>query len=171
MRKEAMRKKTLKPEPLGNILHKVLKKLDVHHKRKDRRIVDLWNRAVGEQIASRTLPETLRRGSLHVLVSSPAWLHQLQFLKEEILVRLNELSGADEFRRLFFSIGEIPEISTPDAEKKTPPFSAGELKERDRRMMEESLAAIKDTDLRETIQRVMLAEIIRRREIQKRRRV
>lgn len=165
MKKRALSKK---PEQLGDILHKILKKMDVPHKRTDRRLVDLWRRAVGDQIASRTIPETLKRGSLHVLVSSPAWLHQLQYLKEDILLKLNELSGNEPIRRLFFSIGEFPETSAPGVEKKIPPFSVETLKERDRRMMEESLSAIGDPDLREAVQRTMVVEITRRRAIQKR---
>lgn len=158
-----------KPEQLGDILHKILKKLDVPHQRTDRRLADLWCRAVGDQIASRTIPESLKRGSLHVLVSSPTWLHQLQYLKEEILIKLHELSGNETIRRLFFSIGEIPETHGPSTEKKTPPFLVEALKERDRRTMEESLAAIGDADLRESVRRAMVAEITRRRAIQKKR--
>lgn len=169
MPKGDMRKGTLrrKPEQLGDILHKILKKMDIPHKRTDRHLVELWRRAVGDQIAERTLPENVKRGSLHVLVSSPAWLHQLQFLKEEILLKLNELSGKEDFRRLHFSIGEIPGNPASLPTKESPPFSPEGLRERDRKMMEESLTAIGDVELREAVRRAMLAEIIRRREIQK----
>jgi len=165
-----MRKRTLskKPEPLGDILQKVLKKMDIPHNRADRRIVDLWERAVGTQIASRTIPENLRRGSLYVLVSTPVWLHQLQFLKEEILIKLNELSGQNEFRRLFFSIGEIPEQPSRAPDKPPPGFVMQKLRARDRQMMEQSLTAIRDPELREAIGRAMVRELTRRREIQKR---
>jgi predicted nucleic acid-binding Zn ribbon protein len=106
-----MRKRTTaqKPELLGDILHKILKKLDIPHKKKDRHLVELWEQAVGTQIASHTTPDGIKRGSLYVLVSSPAWLHQLQFLKEEIQRKLNELSGQEAFQRIYFQIGEIPE--------------------------------------------------------------
>ncbi len=166
-----MRKRTSsrKPEPLGAILQKLLRKLDVPHKRADSRIVDLWKQAVGPQIASRTIPENLKRGSLHVLVATPVWLHQLQFLKEEIIVKLNELSGQDEFRRLFFSIGDIPEQPSRATDRKPPDCVAPELKKRDRQMMEQSLAVIKDPELRAVIEKTMIREISRRREIQKRR--
>ena len=159
---------TQKLEPLGDILPKVLKKLDIPHKRTGRRLVDLWERAVGPQIASRTIPENLKRGSLYVLVSSPVWLHQLQFLKEEIRRKLNELSGQEEFRRIFFLVGKIPErhLSVPD--KKRADFVAQKLQKRDLQMLERSLASIRDNELRKTIERVMITEIIRRREIQKR---
>jgi hypothetical protein len=159
---------TKKPEPLGEILQKVLKKLDIPYKKTDRRLVDLWERAVGPQIASRTFPENLKRSSLYVLVSSPVWLHQLQFLKEEILRKLNELSGREEFRRIFFVAGKIPEGHSRVPDKKPADFIAQKLQKRDLRMLEQSLASIRDNELRETIERVMITEIIRRREIQKR---
>jgi hypothetical protein len=171
MRKGSMRRRTLtkKPEPLGDILQKVLKKMDVPHKRTDRRIVALWKSAVGPQIASRTLPESFRRGSLYVLVSTTAWLHQLQFLKEEILSKLNELSGQDEFQRLFFSIGEFPEQQPDTVNDRNPPdLVTQELGKRDRQMMEKSLTAIRDPELREAIEKAMVREISRRRELQKR---
>ena len=153
-----------KPEIIGEILRKVLKKRNIPHTATDRRLLDLWTRAVGPQIAARTLPETVKRGTLYVLVSAPVWLHQLQFLKEEILGKVNELSGKAEIRSLFFSIGEIP--SPPPGAADPPPAAAvpAPLRKRDREMMRESLDAVRDPELREILKRVMAREISRRRE-------
>lgn len=165
-----MRRKssTQKLEPLGDTLQKVLKKLDVPYKKTDRRLVDLWEKAVGPQIASQTIPDNLKRGSLYVLVSSPAWLHQLQFLKEEIRIKLNDLSGREEFRRIFFVVGKTPERHSDVSPKTSTDSAAQKLEKRDMKMMEQSLALIRDNELKETIKRVMIKEIIRRRETQKR---
>jgi hypothetical protein len=153
-----------KPEIIGEILRKVLKKRNIPHTATDRRLLDLWTRAVGPQIAARTLPETVKRGSLYVRVSAPVWLHQLQFLKEEILGKVHELSGNEEIRTLFFSIGEIPP-PPPDATDPPPIASVpAPLRKRDREMMRESLDAIRDPELREILERVMAREISRRRE-------
>jgi len=165
MRKRASQSK---PEMIGEILRKVLKKRNIPHTATDRRLLDLWKRAVGPQIAARTLPETVKRGGLYVWVSAPAWLHQLQFLKEEILLKMNELAGQEEFRRLFFSIGEIP-APPPDATDPPPgtPIPAP-LRKRDREMVRESLDVVRDPELREILERVMVKEISRRREREKR---
>ena len=154
-----------KPEIIGEILQKVLKKKNIPHTTTDRRLVDLWTRAVGPQIAARTFPESAKRGGLYVRVAAPVWLHQLQFLKEEILLKLNTIAEREEFRRLFFSVGEIP---APTAEKTVPPGDSppATLRERDRNMIETSLAAVGDRELREILQRVMIKEISRRRERQ-----
>jgi len=156
-----------KPEIIGDIIQKVLKKRNIPHTATDRRLIDLWRRAVGPQISARTFPETLKRGTLYVRVSATVWLHQLQFLKEEIILKFNELSGKKEIRSLFLSIGEIP---SPPPEAADPPQGDVQppLRKRDREMMRASLNAVRDPELREILKRVMASEISIRREREKR---
>jgi len=156
--------KASKPEPIREILLKILRKRNIPHTAKDQRLLDLWSRAVGPQIAARTLPETVKRGTLHVRVSAPVWLHQLQFLKEEILGKLHELSGNEEIRSLFFAIGEVPPPPAAAADPPPVPSDQAPLKKRDREMMRQSLETIGDPELREILERVMTREISRRRE-------
>ena len=161
------RARQLKPEMLGEILHKILKKRNIPHTATDRRLLDIWRRAVGPQIVAQTHPETIKRAVLFVRVSAPVWMHQLQFMKEEILGRIKELTGSDEVRNLFFSIGEIPppppDRTTPSPSDPALPPLAG----RDRTMMRKSLEAIQDPELRTILERVMTREIGRRREREK----
>ena len=156
---------------IGEILRKVLKKRNIPHTATDRRLLDLWTRAVGPQIAARTLPETLKRGTIYVRVSAPVWLHQLQFLKEEIIRKFNELSGKEEIRSLFFSIGEIPSHPPGAADLPSVGPVLAPLRKRDREMMRESLDAVRDPELREILKRVMSREISRRREREKRKEI
>lgn len=156
-----------KPEMIGEILLKVLKKRKIPHTTTDRRLLDLWKRAVGPQVAARTLPETLKRGTLYVRVSAAVWLHQLQFLKEEIIRKFNELSGREEVHRLFFSIGEIPSPPPAAADPPTTVPVPAPLRKRDRKMMRENLDAVRDPELREILKRVMAREISIRREREK----
>lgn len=160
--------KRAKPEILGEILQKILKKRNIPHTSTDRHLLDLWRRAVGPRIAAQTHPETLKRGTLFVRVSEPVWLHQLQFMKEEILGRFNERSGKDPVRALFFTIGDIP--SPPPGRAEEPPSAATRagLPDRDRSMIRESLATVRDPELQEILERVMTREISRRRQAGKR---
>src|SRR5512138_3098007 len=98
----------LKPEMLGDVLRKILKKRNIPHTSTDRRLLEIWRKAVGPQIAAQTHPDTLKRGVLFVRVSAPVWMHQLSFMREEILARLRELTAPDEVGNLRFTIGEIP---------------------------------------------------------------
>lgn len=157
-----------RPETIGEILGKILRKRNIPHTATDRNLLDLWRRAVGPQISARTLPETVKRGALHVKVSAPVWLHQLQFLKEEIIEKLHELSGNSEIRSLFFAIGEIPAPPGAAADQPQAPLVPPPLKKRDRQMVKESLESIRDPELRQIVERVMVREIGRRRELEMR---
>ena len=163
------RARQIKPEMLGEILGKILKKRNIPHTPTDRRLLDTWRRAVGPQIAAQTHPDTLKRGVLFVRVSAPVWMHQLQFMKEEILDRVRELSGPEEVRSLRFCIGEIP--PSPPGGAQAPPLDPAlpPLAGRDRAMMRESLEVVRDPELRTILERVMTREIGRRRQREKRR--
>lgn len=165
-----MRKRARQPKPemLGEILRKILKKRNIPHAGTDRRLLEIWRRAVGPQIAAQTHPDSLKGGTLFVRVSAPVWMHQLQFLKEEIIDKMNELAGSGSVKGLFFSVGEIP-APPPGAASRQPtdPIPAP-LKGRDRKMILESLDAIRDPELREIMERVMTREISRRRQREKR---
>ena len=153
---------------LGEILRKILKKRNIPHSGTDRRLLAIWRRAVGPQIAAQTHPDSLKRGTLFVRVSAPVWMHQLQFLKEEIIDKMNELEGSGSVKGLFFSVGEIPAPPPGAADRQpTNPIPAP-LKGRDGKMIRESLDAIRDPELREIMERVMTREISRRRQREKR---
>ena len=170
MRKKYMRRRQrqLKPEMLGEILHKILKKRNIPHTSTDKHLVDLWRKAVGPQIAAQTHPDTLKRGSLFIRVSAPVWLHQLQFMKEEILGKMNELLVREEVRHLFLTIGELPSSPARTAELTSPDPVLSPLLERDRQMIRDSLATVRDPELREIMERVMTREIGHRRRGEKR---
>jgi predicted nucleic acid-binding Zn ribbon protein len=163
------RARQLKPEMLGEILGKILKKRNIPHTSTDRRLLDIWRRAVGPQIAAQTHPDTLKRGVLFVRVSAPVWMHQLQFMREEILDRIRVLTVPEEVRNLRFCIGEIPPSHSGGAQVQLPDPAPPPLAGRDRTMMRESLEKLRDPELRTILERVMTREIGRRRQQEKRR--
>ena len=163
------RARQVKPEMLGEILGKILKKRNIPHSSTDRRLLDIWRRAVGPQIASQTHPDTLKRGVFFVRVSAPVWLHQLQFMKEEILDRIKALNVPEEVRNLRFCIGEIPPSPPGEAQAHPPDPVLPPLTGRDHTMMRESLEGVRDPELRTILERVMTREIGRRRQREKRR--
>jgi len=162
------RTKRIKPEILGEILRKILKKRNIPHTATDRYLLDTWRRAVGPQIAAQTHPDTLKRGILFVRVSAPVWLHQLRFMKEEILGKINELNGKEAVRSLFFTIGDIPPPPPVSTAPPPPVAPLSGLPARDRNTIRESLASVRDPELQEILERVMTQEISRRRQREKR---
>ena len=163
------RRSQFKPSPLAEVLRKFMKKQGLPPVNGDPALRRLWNEAVGDQIAAHTMPDSIRRGTLFVKVSSSVWMHQLQFLKKDILQRFNGLYGKETVRSLNFSIGEIPAPPPGHHDPASPAASLAALNARDQRLVQESLAAVRDPELQEILRRVMTREISRRRLLEKRR--
>ncbi|KQC12538.1 MAG: hypothetical protein APR63_02565 [Desulfuromonas sp. SDB] len=66
-----------------DVLDDLLKKAGTH------RAAVMWNQLVGEQIAQHTNPVGVKHKILIVEVVNPVWRQQLEFLKQEILEKLN----------------------------------------------------------------------------------
>lgn len=160
-----MRRRTTpaKLQRLDEIISRALKKRHVPFQSGDRRLSAVWEEAVGPQIASQSRPEHLRREKLSVKVASSVWMHQLHFLKEEILGKVNAGLGSAAVKDIRFTIGFVPpppEVGHGVVAPLPPP---GLLKERDKRMMEGCLESLPDEELKEIIRRVMTKEINWRR--------
>lgn len=71
------------------------------------RIWDIWSEAVGESIAKNSRPASFKGHLLVVHVSSSSWLYHLNFLKKDLMDKLNKALGSDRVRDLNFKIGNI----------------------------------------------------------------
>jgi hypothetical protein len=156
-----------KPQRLGDILQLALKKQKIPVHFEDKTLRRLWDQAVGPQISAQTFPEHIKRGVLRVKVATSLWLHQLQFMKEEITSKLNELSGRDAIASIYFSIGLPPTPRRTKAPFPASPLPTAPLKPRDQRIIKESLAFVGDEELKAILERVMTKEIGRRRLMEK----
>ena len=161
-----------RPQPklqrIDEILARALQKRHVPFRLEDRRLIDLWNKTVGPQIASQSRPEHLRREILLVKVANSVWMQQLHFLKEEIIGKVNTALGKASVKDIRFAIGQLP--ASPD-QSHVSGFrtrSTAPLKERDKKMMDTCLDTLADQELKEIIRRVMTKEITWRRSREKR---
>jgi len=162
------RRPQFKPLPIADVLKKIMKKQGIPVPGANTSLRRIWGEAVGPQIAAQTLPEQIKRGVLSVKVASSVWMHQLQFLKKDIIQKFNTLYGEGTVQTLHFSIGEVP-ASHPGNDPIVPLSTwMSFLKARDERLITESLAAINDSELKDILQRVMIREISRRRFLQRR---
>ena len=159
-----MRKRTpqTKLHRLGDILQASLKKRKIFLNFEDRRFREVWNKAVGPQIAAQSRPGQLRGETLFVKVSTSVWMQQLHFMKEEIIEKINQSLGKAVVKNIYFSIGEVSS-SLKGGERMLFLPDAYLLKDRDRKLIEKSIASIPDQELREILKRVMTKEISRRR--------
>lgn len=68
-----------------------------------------WTEMVGPVIARHTRPEAVKGTLLLVNVSSSPWLQELQFLKKDIMVKLNAFIGREAVHDIKFQIGPVDE--------------------------------------------------------------
>lgn len=153
---------------IDDILEKVLKKHHIPLKMEDRRLRDVWLQAVGSRIAAQSKPDCIKKSVLFVKVANSAWMQQLHFMKREIIEKFNDLLQTEPVKDIFFAIGEIAAPATV----KTDPVDCDDempaLKARDKKMIEKSLSAVADEELRAILKRAMTREVIRRRMMEKR---
>jgi len=151
---------------LGDFLGKTLKKNKIDLSIADFEIFRIWREAVGPQIAAKTEPFKFRNGILFVAVSNSAWLQQLQFMKQDIIERVNHAMSESKKKKLdavYFSIGPVPLSPSPDHKEAGPEASPVILCDREEKLIQDSIDAIADSDLKELVKRVMTKEIINRR--------
>ena len=153
-------------EKMGDILQKVLRKHRIPVQTADQGLRKTWMDAVGPKIAAYTRPEAVRRNVLFIKVANSVWMQQLHFLKQDILEKINRANAQNPIQNIFLSLDETavpaPETKSPQA----PEQGASALRSRDRILIEKSVAAIADAELRDILQRVMTREIARRRRIE-----
>ncbi len=94
-------------EDIGTVLKKVLADFQ---KSADYGLIQVWNiweMAVGPVIAENTRPAAFKGKILLVHVTSSVWTQELQFLKKDIIGKVNEKLGADLVEEIKFKIGPL----------------------------------------------------------------
>ncbi len=86
-----MAKKTMKK--VGSIIDKVMYKLGLSKRYNEQKAILIWDGIVGERIAGKTKPLYAREGTLVVEVENSTWMNELQFLKREMIEKLNKKLG------------------------------------------------------------------------------
>lgn len=92
---------------IGNILTRSLKSFRSQGDGDMTRIWDIWDIAVGDVVAQNTRPAAFKGHLLQVNVSSSSWLYHLNFLKSELLEKINTALGSQMVREMIFKIGKI----------------------------------------------------------------
>lgn len=88
--------------PLAAILPEVLRGLRLEEAAAGWRAVADWPALAGERIAKRTRAVAFRDGVMTIEVEGSAWMHELGFLKRELVRRANQRVGANVVRDVRF---------------------------------------------------------------------
>jgi predicted nucleic acid-binding Zn ribbon protein len=91
-------------QPIGALLPRVLRDHGLQEGVAGWRAVQEWPEAVGPRIARRARATAFQEGTLQVEVEGSSWLHELGFLKRELIRQVNRRLGSMQVRELRFSI-------------------------------------------------------------------
>jgi predicted nucleic acid-binding Zn ribbon protein len=150
------------PRLLGDILPETLRKKSLHIPVRDRALADTWNRAVGPQIAAKAQPDRIKDDILYVRVVNSVWMHELQFMKQDIMAKLNEVPGAARIGQIRFFIGEV-EAPQPKPASQERPIDPRDLKSDEKDFIDGTLTGVNDPELKDILQRAMARSILRGR--------
>ncbi len=127
---------------------------------KDRPLIDAWNRAVGPQIGSKAQPDRLRDDVLYVRVTTSVWMHELQFMKQDIIAKLNGIMEGNPVTQIRFFIGEV-EAPPAKRDEQALLVDARNLKPEEKGFIAGAIADVTDPELREILERAMTRSIQR----------
>lgn len=109
-RKETMSKKRPNQKEFAHIGGVLTDVMGGFRKRPEGDLTELWNQwnaAVGPAVAENTRPAAVKGRLLTVNVASSAWLQQLQFLKADLIARLNRALGEQRVEDIRFRVGPV----------------------------------------------------------------
>ena len=92
---------------IGGIIDKVMETYRRQPESELTRIWELWDAIVGEVVAGYTRPEAFKGKLLLVKVTSSTWIHHLQFVRKEIIGKINQAFGKIVVDDIKFKIGSI----------------------------------------------------------------
>ena len=90
---------------LGDVLQKILKSNRSEANFDLTQIWNVWNDAVGPVISENAPPVAFKGNLLLVYVNSSAWVHQLRFLKQDMIMKLNRKLEQELVADITFKVG------------------------------------------------------------------
>lgn len=101
------KKQRKRPEDIKDILNKIIAKIQKHGPGRKEKILNVWQKAVGEKAKAHSRPVTIKRKVLTVEVDSSTWLYTLNLKKKSILDYLKKELGEDKIKDVRFRMGDI----------------------------------------------------------------
>lgn len=152
------RPKMKRPAPLAELLAVVFAGQPVANRLEEAKIWQVWEEAVGRQIAERARPASLRDGVLTLTVASAPWMQQLNFLKKELIVQLNQAIGSELVRDIYLKAGSLKTKEPPNETVHRPPH---QLTAAEQTAVAQQVATIQDEGLRSVIQHLWTTHLSR----------
>ena len=146
------RSKMKRPAVVSDLLSSLLRGTPAEQRLKEGRIWLVWEDAVGSRIASHAQPAAFRNGVLTLHVDSAPWLQQLNFLKKDLIGKVNAELEEEMVKELQLKGGKIRPPS-PAAPPK--PVPRRELRDDERHWIAEQTETLRDPELRAALENLI----------------
>jgi len=147
-----MRKRSLL-KTLDSVLKEVAHDLKFEDKMEQVLLYRLWREAVGDNVSRNACPVLVRRGVLHVNVTSSVWMQELHFLRDMLREKINAGLSGEKINDIRFKVG--PVASMVQQHEQSCPLP--ELDDDEKLATQAESAKISDPELREAFQDFMSA--------------
>ena len=91
-------------ESLQFVLSRLFKRLGLDDELQGWKAVEDWANVVGPRVARHTRAVAFEQGVLRVEVEGSAWMHELGYLKQDLVKAVNRELGTDRVRDIRFVI-------------------------------------------------------------------
>ncbi|MFQ5900029.1 MAG: DUF721 domain-containing protein [Thermodesulfobacteriota bacterium] len=142
---------------VSGILKRSFKTLKLNSALREYKIFKVWNEAVGDRIAAKTKPFRVIGSTLYVKVSSSPWMQELNFMKADILDKLNTRITGKKVEDIILRPGRWEKKVTSN-NSESPPWLDVHLSKKDEDSIKKRFASVKDLELRETLFRLRISE-------------
>ena len=134
-----------RPAAVADLLSAFLRGTPAEQRLKEGGIWLVWEEAVGSRIASHAVPTAFRDGTLTLAVDSAPWMQQLNFLKRELIAKVNDRLGEEMVKDIYMKAGKV---SAPPPVKKSWVPKRRELSAEESAAIAEQAESVTDPELR-----------------------
>lgn len=145
--------------PIGEFLPTVLASIEAGYKDDGHRIWEIWNEAVGVEVARRVQPIKFRNGKLTVAVDGSSWLGQIVFLVPQLIDAVNGRLGKTVVTGVRAVAAEVLPIEEP--EPLQPVTREGPLSPEEEHEIDLAGSEIRDEELRAIVRKAREASLRR----------
>ena len=149
--------------PLPDILARLLKTHGMASRMLEFSLQEHWTEIVGDHVGRHTWPDSIRHHKLYLVAENSVWMHQLLFLKPELLAKINAVSDGEAITDIVMHVGSVATAqdsngqSTGQTETPIQEPASQELNGDLRTAIDASVRPVTDPDLRERL-RVLFAK-------------
>ena len=141
---------------IGSFLPNSLQTLGLDDEVKNKRILRAWFEVVGEALSKNTRPIRILHQTLYVRVCNTNWMEELNYQKKVFIKKLNNYFGRKVIEELKLELGDLPPFAyIPPPKKESPPWLAEEIPPYIERDIEQKLAHIPESKLKDSARRIM----------------